>query len=81
MAGASAAMAAFASFADWKRQHRKDIDRVGFMPWTLVTVMGVVARADVHRAGIEDPRIGSPLRRTRNRRAGRDTHGRRAAQR
>jgi hypothetical protein len=43
MAGASAAMAAFASFADWKRQHRKDIDRVGFMPWTLVTVMGVVA--------------------------------------
>lgn len=43
MAGASAALAAFASFADWKRQRRKDPDRVGFMPWTLVTVLSVVA--------------------------------------
>lgn len=43
MAGASAVLAAFASFADWKRQRRKDIDRVGFMPWTLLTVLGVLA--------------------------------------
>ncbi|MBV5325997.1 MAG: hypothetical protein J0626_12475 [Rhodospirillaceae bacterium] len=43
MAGASAALAAFSSFADWKRQRRSDPDRVGFMPWTSLSLIGVVA--------------------------------------
>lgn len=43
IAGASAALAAFASFADWKRQRRRNPDRVGFMPWTLVTFVGIFA--------------------------------------
>lgn len=41
MAGASAALAAFASFADWRRQRRADPDRVGFMPWTSLTIFGI----------------------------------------
>lgn len=43
LAGASAALAALSSFADWKRQRRRDLDQVGFMPWTLLTVLGVLA--------------------------------------
>jgi hypothetical protein len=43
LVGASAAMAALSSFADWKRQRRTNLDRVGFMPWTLLTVLGVLS--------------------------------------
>jgi hypothetical protein len=43
IAGASAALAAVASLADWKRQRRRDPDRVGFMPWALVTMLGIFA--------------------------------------
>jgi len=43
MAGASAALAAFSSFADWKRQRRSDLDQVGFMPWTSLSLIGIVA--------------------------------------
>lgn len=43
MAGASAALAAFSCFADWKRQRRSDLDRVGFMPWTSLSLIGIVA--------------------------------------
>jgi hypothetical protein len=42
LAGASAALAAVASFADRKRQRRRDPDRVGFMPWTLLSFLGVL---------------------------------------
>lgn len=34
--GAFLLAAAFALVADWRRAKRKDIDRVGCMPWTLV---------------------------------------------
>lgn len=43
LAGAAAALAALSSLADWKRQRRRNLDRVGFMPWTLLTVLGVLA--------------------------------------
>ncbi|MBB5685509.1 hypothetical protein [Sphingobium boeckii] len=42
MAGSSAAIALFASFADWRRNRRRDPDKVGFMPWSFITVMGVL---------------------------------------
>lgn len=43
LAGASAALAVVASLADRKRQRRDDLDKVGFMPWTLITVFAVMA--------------------------------------
>lgn len=42
LAGSSAAIALFASFADWRRNRRRDPDKVGFMPWSFITVMGVL---------------------------------------
>ncbi|RJF85533.1 hypothetical protein [Sphingomonas cavernae] len=41
--GAFVALTAFANFADRKRQNRKDLDKVGFMPWTLITLFSVMA--------------------------------------
>lgn len=43
LAGGCFAIAAYASFADWKRARRDDPDRVGFMPWTLITVLSTLA--------------------------------------
>ncbi len=31
-----------ASLAERRRERRDDIDKVGFMPWTFLTVMGVL---------------------------------------
>jgi hypothetical protein len=31
------------SFADWKRTRRHDINAVGFMPWTAITLFAVLA--------------------------------------
>jgi hypothetical protein len=39
----SAMMVAVSSVADRRRQHRKRIDDVGFMPWTGITVISVLA--------------------------------------
>lgn len=27
-----------AEFADWRRRHRRDVDKVGFMPWREVAL-------------------------------------------
>lgn len=43
MAGVSAALAVIATLADRRRQRRTDLDAVGFMPWTLITVLSVMA--------------------------------------
>jgi hypothetical protein len=39
----SAVMVLVSSLADRKRNRRRDINAVGFMPWTAITVMSVLA--------------------------------------
>ena len=39
---AATALTALAAFADHRRRHRADLDRVGFMPWPLISVAGVM---------------------------------------
>ncbi|WOK36378.1 hypothetical protein [Sphingomonas sp. C3-2] len=39
----SATIAVVATLADMKRQRRRNLDKVGFMPWTLITVLSVMA--------------------------------------
>ena len=38
-AGASAFVAMAASLAEWARNRRRNLDRVGFMPWQLISVL------------------------------------------
>lgn len=40
--GAWLALAAGSSLADWRRTRRRDLDRVGLMPWTLIQVMAIL---------------------------------------
>lgn len=35
----AAALFGFAEFADYRRRHRRDVDRVGFMPWRGVALV------------------------------------------
>lgn len=42
LAGASAAMAMLAALADRRRSRRRDLDRVGWVPWPLLVVVGVM---------------------------------------
>lgn len=42
-AGMSALMAVLSTVADLRRQRRRNLDKVGFMPWTLITVLSVMA--------------------------------------
>lgn len=41
-AGASAAIAAVAALADRRRNRRRDIDNVGWMPWPLIVMLAVM---------------------------------------
>ena len=43
MAVLSAVVVAVSSFADRRRGRRKNIEAVGFMPWTTITVISVLA--------------------------------------
>ncbi|WP_448663323.1 hypothetical protein ACG3SL_01220 [Sphingomonas sp. CJ20] len=36
-------LAVFSGFAEKRRQHRRDLDRVGFMPWALIQVLAMLA--------------------------------------
>ena len=40
--GAFVAVAAGSVLADGRRTKRRDLDRVGWMPWTLIQVMAVL---------------------------------------
>ncbi len=33
VSAAGATLAAVAEYADYRRRHRRDVDKVGFMPW------------------------------------------------
>lgn len=52
-AGAAAAVAVVAGVADRKRQRRLDLDRVGFMPWTLITLFAVMAALVLSAAALK----------------------------
>ena len=39
---AATVVTAVASIADHRRRHRRDIDRVGFMPWPLISIASVM---------------------------------------
>ena len=43
LAAGAITLAIVAGYADRRRARRTDPDRVGFMPWTLITVMAVLA--------------------------------------
>ena len=39
-AGVSAAIAAFAVFAEHRRSRRRDLDKVGWVPWNFIQILG-----------------------------------------
>jgi hypothetical protein len=41
-AGAAALMAAIAALAEWRRGKRRDLDRVGWVPWNLIHVLSLL---------------------------------------
>jgi hypothetical protein len=43
LAAAAAALTAVSALADHRRRNRADMDRVGFMPWPLISLMSVMA--------------------------------------
>jgi hypothetical protein len=43
--GVAVAVAVIASYADRRRARRKDLDKVGFMPWPLITIMAMISAA------------------------------------
>ena len=43
LAGAAAVTAAGAGLAEWRRSKRRDLDRPGWMPWTLIQVLAGLA--------------------------------------
>ena len=42
IAGAAAVLTALSGWAEHRRLRRRDIEAVGFMPWGLLTVLGVI---------------------------------------
>ena len=40
VAGLALAIALFAGVADWRRGRRSDLDRVGWVPWSLFQILG-----------------------------------------
>lgn len=38
----AAAMFGFAEVADWRRRNRRDVDRVGFMPWRGIAMLSAM---------------------------------------
>lgn len=41
--GALVAVAAGSGLADWRRSRRRELDRVGWMPWTTIQVASILA--------------------------------------
>lgn len=42
-AAACAALAVGAGWAEWRRSQRRDLDRVGVVPWGALSLLGLVA--------------------------------------
>ena len=45
IAGGAAITALFAAFSDRRRARRRNLDRVGWVPWTLVQILAMIAAA------------------------------------
>lgn len=43
LAGAALAVSAFAAWREHRRQRRANLDRVGWVPWNFIQVMGGLA--------------------------------------
>jgi hypothetical protein len=41
--GAAALLAVAAGFAEWARARRRNLDRVGWMPWQLISMLALFA--------------------------------------
>lgn len=50
---AAATLTAVSALADYRRRHRSDLDRVGFMPWPLISVMAVLTALFAFAAAIK----------------------------
>jgi len=44
-AAALAALAVFAAFAEHRRARRRDLDKVGLMPWNAIQILAFLAAA------------------------------------
>lgn len=42
-AGCAAAVMVLAGLADWRRNRRRNLDRVGWVPWQLISVLSFFA--------------------------------------
>jgi hypothetical protein len=42
VAASAAALTALSAFADHRRRNRADIERVGFMPWPMISIASVM---------------------------------------
>lgn len=45
VAGAAAVIACIAALADRRRHRRRDVDRVGWMPWPLILIAAIIVAA------------------------------------
>ena len=45
VAGATAVLAGLAFLADHRRARRRDLDKVGWMPWNLIQILAIIAAA------------------------------------
>jgi hypothetical protein len=45
IAGVFAALAALAFFADHRRGRRRDLDKVGWVPWNLIQIFAIIGIA------------------------------------
>ena len=45
VSGGFTALAGLAFAADYRRAHRRDLDKVGWMPWNLVQILAIIAAA------------------------------------
>lgn len=41
VSAASAVVAAVAEYADYRRRNRRDVDKVGFMPWRGIALVSI----------------------------------------
>lgn len=41
IAVAAASLFAWSEVADWRRRNRKDVDKVGFMPWRAISLLSI----------------------------------------
>jgi hypothetical protein len=51
-AGALLLLTGFAAYAEHRRTKRRDLDRVGFMPWTLIQILAFLLAVTAAALGV-----------------------------